>query len=80
MLSKKLSVIHERSNFAPISQISPTSMKRIKENISTEYSLKQNVFDPTKCSPPNEFMMKLKMRMAIYDTKSYNNDDNLESE
>jgi hypothetical protein len=80
MLSKKLSVIHERDNFAPISQISPTSMKRIKENISTEYSLKQNVFDPTKCSPPNEFMMKLKMRMAIYDTKSYNNDDNLESE
>jgi hypothetical protein len=80
MLSKKLSVIHERGNFAPISQISPTSMKRIKENISTEYSLKQNVFDPTKCSPPNEFMMKLKMRMAIYDTKSYNNDDNLESE
>jgi len=83
MLSKKLSVIHERSNFAQISQISPTSLKNIKENSFTEYSLKQNVFDPTKCSPPNEFMMKLKMRMAIYDNKtynSYNNDDNLESE
>ena len=77
MLSKKLSVIHERDELAPISQISPTSMKNIKE---FRYSLKQNVFDPTKSSPPNDFMMKLKLRMAIYDNKSYNNDDNLESE
>jgi len=77
MLSKKLSVIHERDELAPISQISPTSMKNIKE---FRYSLKQNVFDPTKSSPPNDFMMKLKLRMAIYDNKSYNNDDNFDSE
>jgi hypothetical protein len=75
MLSKKLSVIHERDNLAPISKISPTSFKRLNE-----YSLKQNVFDPTKSSPPNDFMLKLKLRMAIYDNKSYNNDDNFDNE
>lgn len=80
MLSKKLSVIHERDILAPISQISPTSMKHIKEFSFKEYGLKQNVFDPTKSSPPNDFMLKLKLRMSIYDNKTYNNDDNLESE
>lgn len=70
MLSKKLSVIHERDILTPISQISPTSQNRIKE-----YSLKQNVFDPTKSSPPNDFMLKLQLRMAIY-----SNVNNLDSE
>ena len=77
MLSKKLSVIHERDNLEQISQISPTSLKQIKE---FRYSLKQNVFDPTKSSPPNDFMMKLKLRMSIYDNKYYNNVDNFDSE
>ena len=40
-----------------------------------EYSLKQNFFDPSKCSPPNEFMIKLHMRIHKY---HHNNDDNLE--
>ncbi len=71
MLSKKLSVIPERDNLASFSQISPTSIKQVKE-----YSLKQNVFDPTKSSPPNDFMIKLKLRMSIYN----NNDDNLDIE
>ena len=31
-----------------------------------EYSLKQNFFDPSKSSPPNEFMIKLHMRMNKY--------------
>jgi hypothetical protein len=72
MLSKKLSVIPERDNLAIFSQISPTSIKQVKE-----YSLKQNVFDPTKSSPPNEFMLKLKLRMSIYDSS---NDDSLDIE
>lgn len=89
MLSRKLSIIHERDFLAPIPQISPTSIKE-KENNIKEYSLKQNVFDPSKCSPPNDFMLKLKLRMAIYNTITNNtinhktnyaiNDDNLESE
>lgn len=78
MLSKKLFVIHERDISTPFSQISPTSLKNIKEYNFKEYSLKQNVFDPSKSSPPNEFMMKLKLRMSIYDND--NEVDNLDRE
>jgi hypothetical protein len=35
-----------------------------------EYDLKQNFFDPSKSSPPNDFMMKLQMRMGYYDSLS----------
>lgn len=31
-----------------------------------EYSLKQNVFDPSKSSPPNDFMLKLHLRLSKY--------------
>ena len=78
MLSKKLFVIHERDISTPFSQISPTSLKNIKEYNFKEYSLKQNVFDPSKSSPPNEFMMKIKLRMSIYDND--NEVDNLDKE
>jgi hypothetical protein len=33
-----------------------------------EYDLKQNFFDPSKSSPPNDFMMKLQMRMCYYES------------
>ena len=66
--------IHQRSNFAPISQISPTS--RRVDNGFTEYSLKQNVFDPSKSSPPNDFMLKLQLRMSIYNNFNNNNFQN----
>ena len=70
-------VIHERSEIIPIKKnlyaqpTSPTS--------STTYSLKQNLFDPSKSSPPNEFMIKLHMRISNY-TASHIKDDNRESE
>ena len=35
----------------------------------TNYSLKQTIFDPSKSSPPNDFMKKLHMRMNIYSNK-----------
>jgi len=41
--------------------LSPTNKKDY-----TEYSLKQNFFDPSKSSPPNEFMLKLQIRMTNY--------------
>ena len=56
------SLIHERSNIIPISPSSPT---RKSEN---EYSLKENFFDPSKSSPPNEFMKKLQQRMSVYNS------------
>ena len=66
-------VINERSKTIPIKKNLSTSMKDFS-NIQSEYSLKQNVFDPTKSSPPNDFMLKLQIRM-----KSYNSSDNLAS-
>ena len=36
-------------------------------NIESEYSLKQNLFDPTKGSPPNKFMNNLRSRMVMYE-------------
>ncbi len=53
-------VIRERSNIIPIKQNLSTSMKI---NSFKEYSLKQNFFDPSKSSPPNEFMLKLHIRL-----------------
>ena len=64
-------VINERSKIIPIKKNLSTSMKDFS-NIQNEYSLKQNFFDPTKSSPPNDFMLKLQIRM-----KSYNSSDNL---
>jgi hypothetical protein len=76
MNSCKPRIIHERSKIIPISQISPTNKKECFS--VNEYSLKQSFFDPSKSSPPNEFMLKLKLRMSHYE--SFNNDDNLTSE
>jgi hypothetical protein len=66
MNSCKPRIIHERSNIIPIPQISPTNKK---EDFSlNEYSLTQNIFDPSKSSPPNEFMLKLQLRMSLYNS------------
>ena len=69
-------IIHERSSLPIVSQISPTS--KISDNNFNEYSLKQNVFDPSKSSPPNDFMLKLQLRMSIYNNNynNYNNSNN----
>ena len=59
-------IIHERSKNILIPQNSPTNKK---EDFSlNEYSLKQNFFDPSKSSPPNEFMIKLHLRMSAYNS------------
>lgn len=76
MNSCKPRIIHERSKIIQIPQNSLTTKKEgFRVN---EYSLKQNFFDPSKSSPPNEFMLKLKLRMSHYD--SFNNLDNLVNE
>jgi len=53
---------YERSNIIPIQQNSNISI-----NINKQYDLKRNTFDPSKSSPPNDFMNKLKLRISIYD-------------
>jgi len=70
-------VIRERSNIIPIKQKLSTSMK-INSPSRGEYSLKQNFFDPSKSSPPNEFMIKLHVRMNKYHMD--NKDDSLDIE
>ena len=56
-----------------------STLNEYNNNILSEYSLKQNCFDPSKSSPPNKFMMKLHMRMCNY-TSIFTNEDNRESE
>jgi hypothetical protein len=73
MNSCKPRIIHERTNSIPIPQISPTT-KKVDFSLN-EYSLTQNIFDPSKSSPPNEFLLKLQLRMALYD--SFIKEDNL---
>jgi hypothetical protein len=72
-MQSKTHIIHERSHSIPIKQNLTTNMK--------SYSLKQNFFDPSKSSPPNEFMIKLNMRMSLYN-KIYldRRDDSLDNE
>jgi hypothetical protein len=71
-------IIKERSNAIPIKQI----IVQNNENSKSEYSLKQNFFDPSKSSPPNEFMIKLNIRMAMFTSVIHidKNDDNCEIE
>ena len=68
MISKP-SVIHERSNIIPINKNLITYMK--SDSPKGEYSLKQNFFDPSKSSPPNDFILKLHMRMNVYSLTAY---------
>lgn len=64
MLSASQHIIHERSESIPIKQNLTTAIKI--NSPKGEYSLKQNFFDPSKSSPPNEFMIKLHMRINKY--------------
>jgi hypothetical protein len=52
---------------------SPSTSREIEEEREkekeTECSLKENIFDPFKCSPPNDFMLKLELRMSKYFNK-----------
>lgn len=76
MQSQRQYVIHERSSIIPIKKNLSTSME--VNSPKGEYSLKQNFFDPSKSSPPNDFMIKLHMRMNRYHLD--NNDDSLDIE
>jgi hypothetical protein len=76
MNSCKPRVIYEKSQIIPIPQISP--MNKEKETALNEYSLKENFFDPSKSSPPNDFLLKLELRMKHYN--SFIKEDNFINE
>ena len=77
----KSRVINERESNNIISKNLTTSSIKINSPKS-EYSLKQNFFDPSKSSPPNEFLLKLNKRLSVYvpDVFSVIKDDNLDRE
>jgi len=62
---------NERSSILYIKK--ETLPKNIYKN--TQYDLKQNIFDPSKSSPPNEFMEKLRLRMSVYNSFNKNLDN-----
>ncbi len=53
--------VTEKSKSIPIQQTTTNTQTQ-------EYGLKHNFFDPTKSSPPNEFMLKLRMRSSLYNS------------
>ena len=59
-------IIQERGISINIKQNLTSSMKDLSPK--GEYSLKQNFFDPTKSSPPNDFLKKLQLRMSQFDS------------
>jgi hypothetical protein len=55
---------YEKSNEILINKKNHTEKS---ENINNyEHSLTQNLFDPTKSSPPNQFIRKLHARICAY--------------
>ena len=56
-------IIQERTKNTPINATLSTNMKNKIEN---NLDLKQNFFDPSKSSPPNDFLLKLHKRINIY--------------
>jgi hypothetical protein len=70
MLAQKQRVIHERGIQIPINRKDPTQILHNLETIN--YDLNQHIFDPSKSSPPNDFMIKLKKRMEMFESLQIN--------
>jgi len=70
MIDCKVRIIHERSNIIPIAKKSYINNNKGSNCERITYDLKQNCFDPSKSSPPNDFMTKLRQRMTLYESES----------
>jgi len=66
MPGKKMHSIHEIGIQIPISKTSHTYKKNNLEE-KYNYDLNNNNFDPTKSSPPNDFLIKLQKRMKMFE-------------
>jgi hypothetical protein len=67
MIDCKTRIIHERSNIIQIPKKISVTEKGSNVNRTT-YDLTQNCFDPSKSSPPNDFMIKLRQRVNLYES------------
>ena len=64
---KKTHVINERTTIIPIKKNKNNNSNNCNNsNNYIENSLNQNFFDPSKSSPPNDFLIKLNLRMKNY--------------
>jgi len=72
--------IKERTKIIPINKNLSTQINKTK--MTNEYNLHNTFFDPSKSSPPNEFIIKLKKRILVYNSNYYADTkvDNLDSE
>jgi hypothetical protein len=62
--------IYEKSADIPINQHAYKL-----QSTNGEHSLKQNYFDPSKSSPPNVFIKKLRERLSSYNHANVNLDN-----
>lgn len=62
-------MICNKSDLAKSSIISIPKTTNYPIHKSSEYSLTQNLFDPSQSSPPNDFLQKLYKRMQIHEQK-----------
>lgn len=46
--------------------IKSENIKKERESNDVEYLLNENIFDPAKASPPNEWAMRLSKRITEY--------------
>lgn len=65
-----MDIIRDKSEPIPINYMNSYINSDMNSN---EYSLRQNLFDPFKSSPPNDFIIKLRTRIRTY---SYNKEYN----
>ena len=63
MLGQNARVIPERGVPIPVSKKSPTRSRNLEEAFN--YDLNKNSFDPSKSSPPNDFLLKLQKRIEL---------------
>ena len=59
---RKRIYIPEKTKDIPIKNL----MKKDSNKLDIEYEQKENYFDPSKNSPPNDFILKLKLRIFNY--------------
>ena len=62
----------KRSITKPINIPTTNSFSNNLNKIENQYSLKENFFDPSKSSPPDNFIEKLEVRMQTYFNNSHN--------
>lgn len=56
------------ASYQTLKPSTPVKIVRMKDSPKKEvYSLTENVFDPSKFSPPNNFIANLKKRMTFYE-------------